>query len=107
MERTNARVRYIEGDFTPPEFQHWSALFDAPPDLLTGEEKESWIAGLKGVCLASDAFFPFRDNIDQAAKRGVEYIVQAGGSVSDETIIQACNEYGMAMALTGLRLFHH
>ena len=106
-ERTNARVRYIEGDFTPPEYAHWKAHFDREPPLLTSLEKDAWLRDLQGVSLASDAFFPFRDNIDQAAKRGVGYIVQPGGSIADKTIIQACDEYGMAMAFTGLRLFHH
>ncbi|MEE8433398.1 MAG: phosphoribosylaminoimidazolecarboxamide formyltransferase [bacterium] len=106
-ERTNARVRYIEGDFTEPEYAHWKALFEREPPPLTLSEKEAWLKGLQGVSLASDAFFPFRDNIDQAAKRGVGYIVQPGGSIADEAIIQACDEYGMAMAFTGLRLFHH
>jgi phosphoribosylaminoimidazolecarboxamide formyltransferase/IMP cyclohydrolase len=107
VERTNARVRFIEGDFTPPEYNAWQALFEAAPPPLTAEEKAEWLSELRGVSLASDAFFPFRDSIDQAAKRGVAYIVQPGGSVADEAVIHACNEYRMAMAFTGLRLFHH
>ena len=106
-ERTNARVRYIEGDFTAAEYARWKALFEREPPPLTPSEKEAWLKGLQGVSLASDAFFPFRDNIDQAAKRGVGYIVQPGGSIADKAIVQACDEYGMAMAFTGLRLFHH
>ncbi len=107
VDRTNARVRFIEGDFTPPELAAWQAHFDPPPPPLTAGEKAQWLEGLRGVSLASDAFFPFRDNIDQAAKRGVAYMVQPGGSVADAAVIDACNEYGMAMAFSGLRLFHH
>ena len=107
VDRTNARVRYIEGDFTPPEYAQWLPLFEQTPPPLEPRQKEEWIAGLKGVSLASDAFFPFRDSIDQAAKRGVTYIVQPGGSVADQAVIAACDEYGMAMAFSGLRLFHH
>ena len=107
VERTNARVRYIEGDFTPPEYEQWKSHFDSPPPPLEQGEKDDWVAALKGVSLASDAFFPFRDSIDQAAKRGVKYIVQPGGSVADDAIIAACDDYGMAMAFSGVRLFHH
>lgn len=106
-DRTNARVRYIEGDFTEPEYAHWRALFHREPPPLTVPEKDAWLKGLRGVGLASDAFFPFRDNIDQAAKRGVGYIVQPGGSIADKTVIEACDAYGIAMAFTGVRLFHH
>jgi phosphoribosylaminoimidazolecarboxamide formyltransferase / IMP cyclohydrolase len=107
VERTNARVRFIEGDFTAPELAAWQALFEQPPPPLAAEEKAAWLARLRGVSLASDAFFPFRDSIDQAAKRGVAFVVQPGGSVADKAVIAACDEYGMAMAFTGLRLFHH
>jgi phosphoribosylaminoimidazolecarboxamide formyltransferase/IMP cyclohydrolase len=107
VERVNAQVRYIEGDFTPNELREWQRLFDPVPAPLTEEEKREWMGGLKGVSLASDAFFPFRDSIDQAAQRGVEYIVQPGGSIADEAVVQACDEYGMVMAFSGVRLFHH
>ena len=107
VERTNARVRLIEGEFTPPEHAAWAALFDRAPEPLGAEDQAAWLAGLKGVSLASDAFFPFRDNIDQAARRGVAYIVQPGGSIADAGVIQACDAYGMVMAFSGLRLFHH
>jgi phosphoribosylaminoimidazolecarboxamide formyltransferase/IMP cyclohydrolase len=107
VERTNARVRLIEGDFTPPEHAAWAAHFAHVPALLAAEEQADWLRGLQGVSLASDAFFPFRDNIDQAARRGVAYIVQPGGSVADAEVIRACDEYGMVMAFSGLRLFHH
>jgi len=107
VDRTNARMRMIEGDFTAPEHAVWAALFERVPEPVALEEQAQWRAGLKGVSLASDAFFPFRDSIDKAAQRGVAYIVQPGGSVADEGVIQACNEYGMVMAFSGLRLFHH
>ena len=107
VERVNAQVRYIEGDFTPNELREWQRLFDPLPALLTEEEKRGWMGGLKGVSLASDAFFPFRDSIDQAAQRGVEYIVQPGGSIADEAVVQACDEYGMVMIHSGMRWFVH
>lgn len=107
VDRTNARVRYIEGDFTPPEYAQWKTLFSETPPPLTEAEKSEWVATLKDVSLASDAFFPFRDSIDQAARRGVKYVTQPGGSVADEAVIKACDEYGMVMSFTGLRLFHH
>ncbi|MDH4248063.1 MAG: phosphoribosylaminoimidazolecarboxamide formyltransferase [Deltaproteobacteria bacterium] len=107
VDRTNARVRFIEGDFTPPEFAQWKTLFSDVPEPLTAKEKKDWIATLQGVSLASDAFFPFRDSIDQAAQRGVKYITQPGGSVADDAVVTACNDYGMVMAFTGVRLFHH
>ncbi len=107
VDRVNAQVRYIEGDFTPNEKREWQALFDSAPEPLGAEEKREWLGGLKGVSLASDAFFPFRDSIDQAAQRGVKYIVQPGGSIADASVIEACDEYGMVMAFSGVRLFHH
>jgi phosphoribosylaminoimidazolecarboxamide formyltransferase / IMP cyclohydrolase len=107
VDRTNARVRYIEGDFTAPELAAWQELFETAPPPLTAEDKAAWLERLRGVSLASDAFFPFRDSIDQAAKRGVAYMVQPGGSVADDAVIAACDEYGMAMAFSGVRLFHH
>ena len=105
--RVNARVRYIEGDMTKTELVQWTALFDSPPEPLTLSDKAEFMATLTGVSLASDAFFPFRDSIDIAATRGVSYVVAAGGSVADEEVIAACDEYKMAMAFSGLRLFHH
>ena len=106
-ERNNGRVAYIEGDMTPQERAEWEGLFQQPPPPLGETEKAEWLAGLTGVSLASDAFFPFRDSIDQAARRGVSYVWQPGGSVSDQNVIDACNEYGMAMVCSGVRLFHH
>ena len=85
----------------------WQTLFTRQPDVLTETEKRAWLDGLKGVSLGSDAFFPFGDNIERAAKSGVEFIAQPGGSIRDDLVIEACNRYGMVMAFTGLRLFHH
>ena len=85
----------------------WQTLFKEKPEALTPEEKKEWIARLKGVALGSDAFFPFGDNIERAHKSGVEYIAQAGGSVRDDNVIETCDKYGIAMAFTGVRLFHH
>ena len=107
LERTNARILFIEGGMTDNELQKWKHLFDIPVEPLSQEEKSKWLTNLKGVSLASDAFFPFRDNIDQASKRGVSFIVQPGGSRRDHEVIEAADEYGMAMAFSGIRLFHH
>lgn len=85
----------------------WQRLFKEKPDVLTREEKREWIARNTDVCLGSDAFFPFGDNIERAHKSGVRYIAQAGGSVRDDNVIETCDKYGIAMALTGVRLFHH
>ncbi len=107
QERVNARVRYIESDMTDAERAVFNQNFTSPPADLSAEEKAQWLTGLDGVCLSSDAFFPFRDSIDQASKRGVKYILQAGGSVREDEVIAAADGYGMVMALSGIRLFHH
>jgi phosphoribosylaminoimidazolecarboxamide formyltransferase/IMP cyclohydrolase len=107
QERINARVRYIEGDMPPTEYSQWLQNFDAEPEKLEEAEKSAFLKELTGVSLASDAFFPFRDSIDVASTRGVSYLVAAGGSVADEEVIAAADEYGMTMAFSGLRLFHH
>jgi phosphoribosylaminoimidazolecarboxamide formyltransferase/IMP cyclohydrolase len=107
QDRVNARVRYIEGDITTAEMPLWQANFEQPPEMLSEAEKATFLASLKGVSISSDAFFPFRDSIDHASKVGVEYIAQPGGSVADEEVISAVTEYGMSMAFTDLRLFHH
>jgi len=106
-ERNNGVDQFLRDDLTAAEEAVWRELFDRIPARLTGSEKEAWLAGMKGVSLASDAFFPFRDNIDRASRSGVAYVVQPGGSIADEAIIDACDEYGMVMVLTGVRLFHH
>lgn len=85
----------------------WQRLFKERPEVLTMEEKQEWIAKNTDVALGSDAFFPFGDNIERAHKSGVCYIAQAGGSVRDDNVIETCDKYGIAMAFTGVRLFHH
>ena len=85
----------------------WESVFKVKPPVFTREEKRAWLDQLTGVSLGSDAFFPFGDNIDRAYKSGVKYVAQPGGSVRDDQVIETCNKYGMAMAFTGIRLFHH
>ena len=85
----------------------WQLFFTEKPEPLTLAERKAWIAQNKQVALGSDAFFPFGDNIERAHKSGVEYIAQAGGSIRDDHVIETCNKYGIAMAFTGVRLFHH
>ena len=85
----------------------WQTLFKVKPEVLTMEEKKAWIAKNTDVCIGSDAFFPFGDNIERAYKSGVKYIAEPGGSIRDDNVIETCDKYGMAMAFTGIRLFHH
>lgn len=85
----------------------WEKTFKVKPPVFTPEEKRAWLAGLKDVTLGSDAFFPFSDNIERARKSGVAYVVQPGGSVRDDAVIECCDKYKMAMVFTGIRLFHH
>lgn len=85
----------------------WQRLFKVKPEVLTKAEKEEWLAKNTDVALGSDAFFPFGDNIERAKKSGVKYIAEPGGSIRDDNVIDTCNKYGMAMAFTGMRLFHH
>ncbi len=85
----------------------WEKIFKVKPPVFTKEEKRAWLDGMTEVALGSDAFFPFGDNIERAYKSGVKYIAQPGGSVRDDNVIETCNKYGMAMAFTGIRLFHH
>ena len=110
QERVNARVAYIDGVARgSPEEEAFLALLSEVPEPLTDEEKAAWVQGgeLTSVCASSDAFFPFRDSIDQLARHGVRAIVQPGGSVQDESVTEACKAYGMVMAHSGVRLFHH
>jgi phosphoribosylaminoimidazolecarboxamide formyltransferase/IMP cyclohydrolase len=106
-DRDNAIDQFLEDNLTPAEQFIWQENFTTAPDRLTYDEKREWLNLMQGVALASDAFFPFRDNIDRAQQSGVNYIVQPGGSVRDDVVIEACNEYGMVMAMSGIRLFHH
>ena len=85
----------------------WQTLFKVKPEVLTIEEKKEWIAKNTDVSIGSDAFFPFGDNIERAYKSGVKYIAEPGGSIRDDNVIETCDKYGMAMAFTGIRLFHH
>ena len=85
----------------------WQNIFKVKPPVFTREEKRAWLDKMENVSLGSDAFFPFGDNIERAYKSGVKYIAQPGGSVRDDNVISTCNKYGMAMAFTGIRLFHH
>jgi len=106
-ERNNAIDQYLLERPTPLEERAWKEAFDPAPKALSSKERADWLAKLTGVSLASDAFFPFRDSIDRAAQSGVKYILQPGGSNRDDLVIQACDEHGMVMAMSGLRLFHH
>jgi phosphoribosylaminoimidazolecarboxamide formyltransferase / IMP cyclohydrolase len=106
-DKVNARVRYIEGDMAEDEYKTWVTQFESTPEPLTESEKKTFLAGLKGVSLASDAFFPFRDSIDCAARYGVSFVAQPGGSVKDEDVTQACDEYAITQCHGLPRLFHH
>lgn len=106
-EKNNSIDKYLLEDITDAERKAWEAGFEEVPQMLTAQEKREWLDTLQGVALSSDAMFPFRDNIDRAAQSGVKYIVQAGGSLRDDEVIQATNGHGMVMAFSKLRLFHH
>jgi phosphoribosylaminoimidazolecarboxamide formyltransferase/IMP cyclohydrolase len=105
--RDNAIDQYLRDDLTAAERKAWGEAFAEVPQQLTAPQKREWLDRLQDVALGSDAYFPFRDNIDRAKQSGVSYVVQPGGSLRDEEVIQACNEYGMVMAFSGVRLFHH
>lgn len=85
----------------------WENFFTEKPERMTREERAEWIKNLDNVTLGSDAFIPFSDNVERANRSGVKYIAQAGGSKNDQAVIDACDEFGITMAFTGLRLFHH
>ena len=85
----------------------WQNTFKVKPEVLTEAEKKAWVAQLSGVTVGSDAFFPFGDNVERARKSGVQYIAQPGGSIRDDHVIATCDKYGIVMAFTGMRLFHH
>ncbi len=107
-DRDNAIDLYIGEDYMDVLADDaWPAIFKEKPQVFTREAKREWLAKLTDVALGSDAFFPFGDNIERAHRSGVKYIAQPGGSVRDDHVIATCNKYGMAMAFTGLRLFHH
>ena len=107
-ERDNAIDVYIGEEYMDVLADGaWEKTFTEKPEVFTREEKRAWLDGLTDVTLGSDAFFPFSDNIERAHKSGVKYIAEPGGSVRDDAVIDTCNKYGMVMAFTGIRLFHH
>lgn len=107
-DRDNAIDVYMSDDYMDVLADGiWEKTFKVKPPVFTREERKEWLEKLENVTLGSDAFFPFFDNIDRARRSGVKYIVQPGGSVRDDAVIDACNRYGMAMVFTGIRLFHH
>ena len=106
--RDNAIDVYISDEYEDVIGENvWAYTFTERPEVLTAQEKKEWLAQFTGVCLGSDAFFPFGDNIERARRSGVSAIVQPGGSIRDDNVIEACNRYGIVMAFNGLRLFHH
>jgi phosphoribosylaminoimidazolecarboxamide formyltransferase/IMP cyclohydrolase len=107
QDRINWRVRYVEGDLLPAESAALGDALEGPTPVFSAEERREWIGQLEGVALASDGFIPFRDNVDHAARHGVRFIAQPGGSARDAEIEQACGEHGIALVQTHLRLFHH
>ena len=107
-DRDNAIDLYIGEDYMDVLADgRWEKIFKEKPEVFTREEKRAWLDGLTDVALGSDAFFPFGDNIERAYKSGVKYVAQPGGSVRDDQVIETCDQYGMVMAFTGIRLFHH
>lgn len=106
--RDNAIDVYISDEYEDVLAEGvWQQTFKVKPEVLTLEEKKAWIAQQSGVTVGSDAFFPFGDNVERARKSGVAYIAQPGGSIRDDHVIDTCNKYGIVMAFTGMRLFHH
>lgn len=107
-DRDNTIDVYISDDYMDVLADGmWEQFFDVKPEPLTKEQKQEWLATMSGIALGSDAFFPFGDNIERAHRSGVEFIAQPGGSIRDDNVIDTCNKYGIAMAFTGIRLFHH
>ena len=107
-DRDNAIDVYIGDEYEDVLREgEWQRIFKVKPAVFTAEEKKAWLAKNTDVCLGSDAFFPFGDNIERAKKSGVAYIAEPGGSIRDDNVIETCNKYGIAMAFTGIRLFHH
>ncbi len=107
-DRDNAIDNYIGDEYMDVLAEGaWQRVFKTKPEVFTSEEKRAWLDQMTDVALGSDAFFPFSDNIERAKKSGVKYIAQPGGSIRDDAVIECCDKYGMAMAFTGIRLFHH
>ena len=107
-DRDNAIDVYISDEYMDVLADGtWESIFKEKPAVFTKEEQKEWLAKNTDVCLGSDAFFPFGDNVERAKKSGVAYIAQPGGSIRDDNVIETCNKYNIAMAFTGIRLFHH
>ncbi|MGN0689517.1 MAG: phosphoribosylaminoimidazolecarboxamide formyltransferase, partial [Oscillospiraceae bacterium] len=107
-DRDNAIDVYISDEYEDVLAEGtWQNIFKVKPEVFTKAEQKEWLKKLDKVSLGSDAFFPFGDNIERAHKTGVEYIVEPGGSIRDDNVIETCNKYGIAMAFNGMRLFHH
>ena len=108
QDKVNIIIQFLENDFTDREYQNWKSNFveNYQPEFITREEERKFMKCLQ-LSLASDAFFPFRDNIDKCSQFGVKYILQPGGSLSDSNIIDACNDYGILMCMSGVRVFTH
>lgn len=107
-DRDNAIDVYISEEYMDVLLDGvWQNIFKVKPEIFTKEQQLEWLKQNNNVCLGSDAFFPFGDNIERAYKSGVSYIAQPGGSIRDDNVIDTCNKYNIAMAFTGIRLFHH
>ena len=107
QDRLNWQIRMAEDDMTPRQLAEFAALFPGTEPYLDEAERNRWLARLDSVTLSSDGFLPFRDNIDHASRAGVRNVVEPGGSSRSDEVAQACEEYGMTLVRTGLRLFHH
>ena len=106
-DKDNAIDLFFEEELSSPEEAAWRQCFRQVPERMSAQDRRQWLDGVRGVALSSDAFFPFRDNIDRASRSGVEHVVQPGGSVKDDEVIAAADGYGMTMVFSGVRLFHH
>jgi phosphoribosylaminoimidazolecarboxamide formyltransferase/IMP cyclohydrolase len=106
-QRDNAIDQYFQENLPAPEEALCQTNFTIVPERMSAQQKQYWLSEQGGVTFASDAFFPFRDSIDRAAQSGTRYVVQPGGSIRDDDVTAACDEYGMVMVMTGTRLFHH
>jgi phosphoribosylaminoimidazolecarboxamide formyltransferase/IMP cyclohydrolase len=107
QDKVNAIDLFLRDDLTPSEGKQLAYEYDEELQQLTEEEKRTWLKTLHGVALGSDGFIPFSDSIECGSRSGVQYVIQPGGSLRDDEVIRACDEYGMVMVSTGLRLFHH
>jgi phosphoribosylaminoimidazolecarboxamide formyltransferase/IMP cyclohydrolase len=106
-EQDNVIDLYLRDDLAGAELERWEKLFEKTPARLTQEQKQEWLGDFRSAVLGSDGYIPFRDSIDRAVYSGARWVVQPGGSNRDAEVIAACDEYDVAMAFTGIRLFHH